>query len=261
MYIFFDIDNTLVSHRGISHIPPETLEAVRLLRKAGHTPAIATGRGAFLTFTTAKAFGITDLVCSGGAQVFAGGQEIHRAMFPAEHLASFKKTAAKFPSYSAAIDDTYLYASDAFSPYFGYFSAQAGYNCIKPLHALSSAIICYMMLPPAKLTPEHGLFYAPPEGVRLELMNAFTEARCADSSKWSGIEKFIAHVGAGLDEVAAFGDGPNDIEMIARAKIGVAVPSYEHPESFGKAKEAADYVSDDIDDGGILKACRHLGLI
>ena len=261
MYIFFDIDNTLVSHRVISHIPPETLQAVSLLRKAGHTPAIATGRGAFLTFTTAKDFGITDLVCSGGAQVFAGGQEIHREMFPEEYLASFREVAAKFPSYSAAIDEAYLYATDAFRPYFDYFNAQAGYNCIKPLHELSSAIICYLMIPPAKLTPEHGLFYAPPEGVRLELMNAFTEARCANSSKWSGIEKFIAYVGASLDDVVAFGDGPNDIEMIERAKIGVAVPSYEHPESFSKVKSVADYVSDDIDDGGILKTCRHLGLI
>ena len=260
-YIFFDIDNTLVSHRGTSHIPPETLEAVSLLRKAGHIPAIATGRGAFLTFTTAKQFGITDLVCSGGAQVFAGGQEIHRAMFPDEHISSFREVAAKFPERSAAIDEAYLYATEAFRPFFGYFNAQAGYNCIKPLSDLKCAIICYIMLPPAKLTPEHGLFYAPPEGIRLELMNAFTEARCADSSKWSGIEKFIAHAGASLDDVIAFGDGPNDIEMLERANIGVAVPSYEHPESFGKVKNVADYVSDDIDDGGILKACKDLGLI
>ena len=261
MYIFFDIDNTLVSHRGISHIPPETLQAVSLLREAGHVPAIATGRGAFLTFTTAREFGITDLVCSGGAQVFANGQEIHRSMFPQEHLASFREIAAKFPEHSAAIDEAYLYATDAFRPYFGYFNAQAGYNCIKPLHELTSAIICYIMISPAKLTPEYGLFYAPPEGVRLELMNAFTEARCADASKWSGIEKFIEYAGASLDDVAAFGDGPNDIEMLERAKIGVAVPSYQHPKSFGQVKNAADYVCEDIDSGGILKACKDLKLI
>ena len=58
MYIFFDIDNTLVSHKVISHIPPETLEAVNMLKSAGHIPAIATGRGGFLTFTTAQVFGI-----------------------------------------------------------------------------------------------------------------------------------------------------------------------------------------------------------
>lgn len=256
MYVFFDIDNTLISHKGISHVPPPNREAVRLLREAGHIPAIATGRGAFLTFTTAQEFGITHLVCSGGAQVISGGQEIHRAVFPPEHLDSFRQTAAKFPSLTAAIDDHYLYATEAFAPFFDYFNSQAGYNCIRPLNSLTSAIICYLMLPPSTLTNEHGIFFSPPDAITLELMHAFTEARCAGSSKWDGIERLIAHEKAGLDEVIVFGDGPNDVDMIARAKIGVAVGK-----SSEKAKEAADYVCGDIDEGGILEACYHLGLI
>ena len=256
MYVFFDIDNTLISHRGTSHVPPQTRTAVRLLREAGHIPAIATGRGAFLTFTTAQDFGITHLVCSGGAQVIAGGQEIHRAVFPPEQLESFRDTATKFPALTAAIDDHYLYATEAFRPFFDYFNAQAGYNCIRPLQSLTSAIICYLMIPPSALTPEHGMFFAPPDAITLELMHAFTEARCAGTSKWNGIERLMAHEKAELDDVVVFGDGPNDVEMIARAKIGVAVGK-----ASGKAKEAADYVCGDIDEGGILEACYDLGLI
>ena len=255
-YIFFDIDNTLVSHKGRPHVPPQTRTAVNLLRKAGHIPAIATGRGAFLSMTTAKDFGITDLVCSGGAQVIVNGQEIYRAYFPDEHVDSFRKTAEIFPQLTAAIDDKYLYASEAFRPFFDYFNAQAGYDCIRPMCELERAIICYIMLPPKTLTPEHGLFFSPPEGVRLELMHQFTEARCDNSSKWSGIERYIAHVGGKLDDVVVFGDGSNDVEMIARAKIGVAVGM-----SSRSAKNAADYVCGDIDEGGILEACEHLGLI
>lgn len=255
-YIFFDIDHTLVSHKGTPHIPPETREAVNLLRKAGHVPAIATGRGAFLSMTTAKDFGITDIVCSGGAQVIVNGQEIHRAYFPDEYVESFRKTAETFPTLTAAIDDRYLYAAEAFRPFFEYFNAQAGYNCIRPMHELERAIICYIMIPPETLTPEHGLFFSPPEGVRLELMHQFTEARCDNSSKWSGIERFIAHVGGSLDDVIVFGDGPNDVEMIARAKIGVAVGVCSD-----EARNAADYVCPDIDEGGILEACKYLGLV
>ena len=256
MYVFFDIDNTLVSHKGTSHVPPQTRKAVKLLREAGHIPAIATGRGSFLTLTTAQEFDITHLVCSGGAQVFSRGQEIHRAAFPAEHLDSFIQTAAKFPSLTAAIDDQFLYATEAFSPFFDYFNAQAGYNCIRPLQSLKSAIICYIMIPPETLTPEHGMFFAPPDAITLEFMHAFTEARCAGTSKWNGIERLIAHENASLDEVIVFGDGPNDVDMIARAKIGVAVGN-----ASPKAKEAADYVCPDIDEGGILEACYHFGLI
>ena len=255
-YIFFDIDNTLVSHKVSPHVPPETLEAVRLLRLAGHVPAIATGRGAFLSRLVAEEFGINCLVCSGGAQVFVDGQEIHRAMFPDEHVDAFREVAGRFPERSAAIDDRYLYASEAFRPFFEYFNAQAGYDCIRPLDELGKAIICYLMIPPAELTPEHGLFFSPPEGITIELMHAFTELRCAGSSKWNGIQRVIEHEGASLDDVVVFGDGPNDVEMIARAKIGVAVGRSDE-----SAKSAADYVCPDIDDGGILEACRHLGLI
>ena len=255
-YVFFDIDNTLVSHKTQPHIPPQTLEAVRLLREAGHTPAIATGRGAFLSFTTARAFGINCLVCSGGAQLFVDGREIHHAGFPQEHLPSFLETAGHFKSLTAAIDEQYLYASQAFMGFFDYFNRQAGYNCVRPISQLQKAIICYIMIPPSSLTPEHGIFYAPPEGVRLELMHAFTEARAAGTSKWDGITRVIAHEGASLDDVVVFGDGPNDVEMIARAKVGVAVGMADE-----SAKAAADYVCPDIDDGGILEACKHLGLI
>ncbi len=255
-YIFFDIDGTLVSHVGVSHIPDETRKAVTLLREAGHIPAIATGRGAFLAHQTALEFGIDSLVCSGGAQVISHGQEIFTAWFPDDELDAFREVAAEFPDRTAAIDDRYLYAGQAFGAFYDYFNGQAGYNCIRPLNAMKRAIICYVMIPPRLLTHEHGLFFSPPDGVRLELMRDFTEARCAGTSKWKGIERLIEHERANIDDVIVFGDGPNDAEMIGRANIGVAVGK-----SSDEAKKAADYVCDDIDDGGILKACKHLGLI
>ena len=53
-----------------------------------------------------------------------------------------------------------------------------------------------------------------------------------------------------------FGDGPNDSDMLRNAGIGVAVGVCSD-----EAREAANYVCEDIDDGGILKACKYLGLI
>ena len=256
MYVFFDIDGTLISHRGISHIPDATRIAVHELKAHGHVPAIATGRAAFLAMNAAKEFGIEYLVCSGGAEVIMRGRKIHTEFFPDEYIDDFKRIARRFPNVTASVDDKYLYAGDAFHDFFTYFNAQAGYNCIRPLSEMNHAIMCYIMLPSSKLTHEHGLFYSPPEGVRLELMHQFTEARHESASKWNGIESLIANENASLDDVIVFGDGPNDIEMIERASVGVAV---------GRAgddvKIHADYVCDDIDDGGILKACKYLNLI
>ena len=116
--------------------------------------------------------------------------------------------------------------------------------------------MCYIMQPHSTLNESHGIFFNPPSGVRLELMRGFTEARYSESTKWSGIKLMIDSLGASLDDVITFGDGPNDAEMLRRANIGVAVGICSD-----EARNAADYVCGDIDAGGILEACKYLRLI
>lgn len=106
------------------------------------------------------------------------------------------------------------------------------------------------------LNESHGIFFSAPDGVRLEIMHGFTEARHGESTKWGGIELMIQNLGASPDDVITFGDGPNDSDMLRNSHIGVAVGICSE-----EARNAADYVCEDIDDGGILKACEYLGLI
>ena len=255
-YIFFDIDNTLVSHAGTPHIPEQTLEAVKLLRENGHVPAIATGRAGFLTFMTAKEFKIKNLVCSGGSEIFFDGIEIYKKFFPDEHLEKFLTVAEKFSQLTAAADQNFIYTNEKSGAFRRYFNAQAGYDCVKSMNELKRAVMCYIMIPPKNLTEEHGIFFEPPEGVRLELMNAFTEARNFETSKWRGIEIFMKHCGANINDVITFGDGPNDIEMLENAKMSVAVARASE-----RVKKSAKFICNDIDEGGILQACCELGLV
>ena len=87
-------------------------------------------------------------------------------------------------------------------------------------------------------------------------MNSFTEARAGQITKWRGIELLIRHEEAKFDDVITFGDGANDSDMLKNAAVGVAVGGCSD-----EAREAANFVCDDVDDGGILKACYSLGLI
>ena len=48
----------------------------------------------------------------------------------------------------------------------------------------------------------------------------------------------------------------NDIEIIKAAGVGIAVGN-----AVDALKEAADYVTADINDDGIYRACIHFGLI
>ncbi len=57
-------------------------------------------------------------------------------------------------------------------------------------------------------------------------------------------------------EVIAFGDSENDIEMLRAAGIGVAMDN-----GTPECKAAADYITSDCDEEGILRALEHFGLI
>ena len=74
--------------------------------------------------------------------------------------------------------------------------------------------------------------------------------------KVSGIRDYLALHGLTPEEIIAFGDGENDIEMLRFAGIGVAMGN-----AVEEAKKAADYVTGDIDDDGVAKALRYFGLI
>jgi hydroxymethylpyrimidine pyrophosphatase-like HAD family hydrolase len=58
------------------------------------------------------------------------------------------------------------------------------------------------------------------------------------------------------EDSIAFGDGPNDVEMIQYAQTGVVMGN-----GFSDLKKVADYVTTDINDNGVWNGMKHLGLI
>ena len=72
----------------------------------------------------------------------------------------------------------------------------------------------------------------------------------------AGIKRYLEMTGIKREEIIAFGDAENDLEMIRFAGIGVAMGNAEE-----EVKKAADFVTADIDDDGIEKALKHFNLI
>lgn len=58
------------------------------------------------------------------------------------------------------------------------------------------------------------------------------------------------------DEILVFGDGPNDVDMLRDVGFGVAMGN-----GCAKAKAAANYVTTDVDNDGIYRALKELGVI
>ena len=74
--------------------------------------------------------------------------------------------------------------------------------------------------------------------------------------KMAGIRRYLDMIGIRPEEIIAFGDAENDLEMIRFAGIGVAMGNAE-----ASVKAVADYVTADVDDDGIEKALKHYNLI
>ena len=78
----------------------------------------------------------------------------------------------------------------------------------------------------------------------------------ATGGKTVGIARYLKDCGIGLEETMAFGDGDNDVDMLKMVGTGVAMGNAEPI-----VKENADYVTDSVDEDGIMKALQALGVL
>ena len=77
-----------------------------------------------------------------------------------------------------------------------------------------------------------------------------------NGGKVAGIAQMLRLHRLSKEEIIAFGDGDNDVGMLTFAGVGVAMGNAQEV-----AKRAADYVTADIDEGGVVQALRRFGLL
>ncbi len=77
-----------------------------------------------------------------------------------------------------------------------------------------------------------------------------------DGGKVVGIRHFLEHFHLRQDEIMAFGDAENDMDMLQFAGVGIAMGNADDT-----VKQQADYVTEDIDRDGIDLALRQYGLL
>ena len=82
------------------------------------------------------------------------------------------------------------------------------------------------------------------------------EITCSGINKALGMQKYIVHAGIARQDTIAFGDGPNDFDMLEYAAVGVAMGN-----AVQALRDIADYVTKKIDEDGVAYAMRELGLI
>ena len=77
------------------------------------------------------------------------------------------------------------------------------------------------------------------------------ELNQAEGIKGYALKALAAHLGISMEQTMAFGDGHNDLSMIAMAGMGVAME-----ECWPGVREVADYITCSCNDSGVGKAIR-----
>ncbi len=271
-HVFLDIDGTLVGYD--SKIPASALKALQMAQANGHKIIIASGRSYGMIYKDLlEAVKFDGIITSGGSCVMVEGKVIFESFIEGDDLAFvIDYFRANGINYLLMTKDE-LYAEPVFNNYVipgmianGYSKElveQAyGWNIeVEDVREIKGGEkLAYFTSPflPDKISKDlDGKFYVVDFSVgNVKGDTYFGEMNNAGITKASGIDAYLAYVGASIEDTIAIGDSANDLEMLEHAHIAVTMGN-----GTDAAKAAADFVTTAVDNDGIYNAFIKLGLI
>ncbi|WP_170006836.1 Cof-type HAD-IIB family hydrolase [Bacillus fonticola] len=252
--VFFDIDGTLLDHD--KQLPVSTKEAIATLQQNGVYTAIATGRAPFMFSGLREELGIDSFVSFNGQYVVFEGEPIVWNALPPNTLKTLTEHAKELGHPLVYLSDHTMRASVAehkkITSAMG--SLQFEHPEMGPTYYEEDPIYQALLFCDEKEEEVYWNEY--PELHFIRWHEHSMDVLPKGGSKARGIQEMIKKLGFRMEDVYAFGDGLNDLEMLEAVGHGVAMGNAHE-----KAKRCADYVTDDVDKDGIVKGLRELGLL
>lgn len=255
--VFFDIDGTLLSHTTYS-VPESTKEALKLLKEKGIRTFIATGRH----ISEMKELPIQDLDFDGyitlnGQYCFNEKEVIYALPINQEdvnHIIEyvdekrlpciFVEDQDMYINFNNEVVETVQKAISTDLPMIG--DIHRGYT--HPIYQVIPYDISenttkeiLELMPHCKATCWHPL--------AMDIIPS-------KGGKQNGIHKVLEYYSIKQEETMSFGDGHNDIDMFDYTNISIAMGNAND-----EVKQAAQYVTDDVDHDGIYNALKHFKVI
>lgn len=270
--VFFDIDGTLVTKYNT--VPQSTKKAITRLKENGHIPVIATGRAPLLIEEIIKELKIDSYIAMNGQIVVHKGEVVFDNPIKKETV---DRLTAKAVERSNGIilcgaEDIFSNSIVSLAKRSSAWTVLKGIGKIIPGHLQLSLFKRLIRKPPNPKDYEGKKIYQviietsmdEEKSYKTEFPNLnfarsnhYTVDIISEGiSKAVGIEKLLEKLGMENKETYAFGDSLNDLEMLEYVETGVAMGN-----GWAEAKEAADYVTDPVDEDGIEKALKHFNLI
>ncbi len=256
--IFFDIDGTLVSFRT-HRIPSSTINAVAALRSRGIKVYIATGRPLAFIDNLGK-LEFDGMITVTGAHCFTReGEIIYHHPVSTESvervIAHQEKGIDAYPTIFVCKDELFIsQVTDEVCEVMRLLDIQ-----VPPVFPATCArgkdVLQLISFFKADREQDY-MQKLMPDCVSMRWHPYFTDVIAGGVGKEVGIDRVLAYEGIRLEEAMAFGDGGNDLTMLAHVPYGVAMGN-----ACDSLKNVAYYVTDTVDADGVEKALRHFGLI
>ena len=253
-YFFFDIDGTL-TEKTSRNIVPSAIEAVHRLESAGHFVSIATGRAFYKAKGFAERYGFHNMVFFGGNGIYLNDKLIETRPLEYEPaLRLYRQAIEKGYGILVAADDSQkVYASDfRFYDQCGIRQEPTTYIIDENFTAENIPEI-YKMYISVPIGHE-GNLPALEENGHLRFVPEYLIIQ--PDNKRNGIMRMLELINGNAEDTVVFGDDENDLVMFTPPFYRVAMGNAD-----ARLKAAADYITDENINDGIMNACLRHGWI
>lgn len=257
--VFFDIDGTLLPFR--KSVPEDTQRALALLMENGHIPVVCSGRtqAGIRLVKPIMELNFPGKVLAAGGEIEYQGEVVWRHVIDEKTLDWSTDLLDRAGCGQCLEGPNHLYIPrhcydeiySAWSDFLGtgevFRSYEPHTQPIQKLLAFHSERLRGTEME-AELSQYYQLLYYDFGGV-VELVPRVT-------NKATGIQRFLDLLGMSIEDTYAFGDGPNDLEMLRYVRYGVAMGNAQK-----EVLEIAPYRTAGCEEGGIYLALKRFGLI
>lgn len=252
--LLLDIDGTLLNSK--KELPPSAKEALFEARANGHELAIATGRGPFMVKKLAEELKINTYITFNGQYIVHEGKPFHKESLNPQILSDIVEFAEKRDHPIVFMTEEKMVSSIDYHPDIDESIKTLKYphpQMIADFH-LNHDVYQALLFCEQHEEPQYHEAFNDMQFVRWHRVSCDIVPR--GGTKASGIERLIKQTGHSIEDTIAFGDGLNDLQMMETAGFSVAMQNGHE-----KTKKVASYVTDHVDNDGLAKAFRHIGLI
>jgi Cof subfamily protein (haloacid dehalogenase superfamily) len=272
--VFLDVDGTLLNSSGL--VPASARTAVQQARRNGHLVFLCTGRSLAELWPEVMDIGFDGVIAAAGGYVEVDGQVLTHHNVPVDQV---RRVVDFFDSHGVNYfleANSGLYGSATIKSQMRevLYGGVTDEDVLAELERGFGPFIDHVVVGQDPLRDDINKISflgsdVPFEVIRAEFADTFDvipatvpqfepnsgELALAGIHKAGAIETLLGHLGIPVEDTMAYGDGHNDLEMLAYVHVGVAMGNAHQ-----KVKDVADDITGSPDEDGILTSFTKYGL-